>query len=47
MSIHVPLDTVDARNPAPPGMVLKPGKKEDKRPTNWCRISSMNSMDLE
>ena len=27
-------DTVDGRNPAPPGMVLKPCKKWDKQPTS-------------
>ena len=27
-------DTVDGRNPAPPGMVLKPCKKLDKQPTS-------------
>ena len=29
-------DTVDDRNPAPPGLYIKP--------INWCRISSINSM---
>ena len=36
-------DTVDGRNPAPPGM-YKPCKQWDKVPINWCRISSINSM---
>ena len=29
----------------PPGMVLKPCKYWDKLPINWCRISSINSMN--
>ena len=37
-------DTVDGRNPAPPGMVESLYKKWDKPPIDWCRISSIHSM---
>ena len=36
--------TVDGRNPAPPGIYIKPGKSWDILHINWCRISSINSM---
>ena len=37
--------TVDGRNPKQPrGMFVKPCQKWNKLPTNWCRMSSLNSI---
>ena len=43
--LYVVVDTVDGRNPAPPGMYKTLQiMRNDKPPINWCRISAINSM---
>ena len=39
------MDTVDGRNPAPPGMYKTHVNNGINYHTNWCRISSINSID--